>query len=255
MVSVLAPLFEPSISLYAEPCVGMGAVYLDLRARGFKGYALLADTNGAVRSFWEHVHDATKAAVLLAAIRDLEAWPLTSDGHRAMCKEAVDTSSAEYVARFLWITNVSFANNPAIYEKDHWRFEGTKLGGHPGPATWARIQRQTEKVIAGLRGTACTILPDGVPLLAGLPTNASAYVDPPYFDKRQYGSGVLNARTFLDAADACAASLVVLSEAVGEPETEGWEKYSKLVVDRVSQGTGAGGNREEVVFVRRRASR
>lgn len=57
MLVHLRPYFDPlTIRIYVEPFVGMGAVYLDLRARGYFGPAILSDSNALVCEFWRAVH-------------------------------------------------------------------------------------------------------------------------------------------------------------------------------------------------------
>lgn len=118
MLGRLRPFFDPrEIVHYVEPFVGMGAVYLDLRARGFSGRATLADSNSCVRDFWTIVHG--DAAPLVDASKQLSHWPTTEEGFWAMMAEPCE-DKAERTARFLWLTNFMYANLPPSYVEGKW---------------------------------------------------------------------------------------------------------------------------------------
>lgn len=249
----LRPLFPMDMPRYIEPFVGMGALYLDLRARGYRGPAVLADSNPCVAAFWEHVHCPQHGPALVEAATALSAEERSAERFYAMVEESVE--DIERVARFLWLTNYAFANVPKVYEGDHWsRQGGTKLTsaarwGKTFP--WDDCVKRLRAVVATCVTAPAVVLPEARDALNVAGRTDCIYADPPYRGQRGYrGSRPLG---YVEAVRGCEAGLIVLSES---PEVEaslpGWRADIGEVIARTSGGKGATGMRKEVVYIRDR---
>ena len=244
----LRPYFDPArIALYIEPFVGMGAMYLDLRSRGFRGAAALADSNATVADFWRAVHNPDGAAALIRACDALSSWPKTVEGFAEMKSASVD--GVDRVARFLWLTNYTFGNQPPLYRDGRWVGFSSKFGssakwGKTFP--WTSCVERLGRVVKALAGVVGVVRNDGLPLLR-YSDDASIYADPPYAgvapyvgDKPlDYITPILNAR----------CRELVLSEKTDlRPLPPGWACEEGALVERWSQGRGARGSRAEFLY-------
>lgn len=253
LLPVLRPYFDPyRISLYAEPFAGMGAVYLDLRARGYRGPAILAESNEYVRQFWQMAHGPSGVRLLREASL-LEKWPHTEDGFWRMMSEPCD--GAEMVARGLWLTNVMYANLPPTITEAGWvapRGSGTKLKSAAKwnkTFPWAPCVTRLDRVIRSLEGLPCDVFDDGIRALGELPVAATVFADPPYEDKAGYGKG--NGRAYVSAVFSTCASNVVFTECASFDTPIGWRVESTEVVARqAGPFNGARGKRREWLYVK-----
>lgn len=247
----IRPYLNPEkIQLYVEPFVGMGAVYLDLRARGYKGPAILADANPDVAEFWKIVHEADGGQQLIEACRALDLHPKTVDGFKEIKGASVE-DRIERVARFLWLTNFSFANDPPIYLGNGWKIHWTKLASS---AKWGRTYswldcvKRLKAVVSVLRGMPCRVKGDGLPLLAELPGWATVFADPPYAGLTGYVPN--QADDFITPILTTPAQSVLLVESIDLAGSlpPGWSADLGDVVARVSNAKGAQGRRKEWLY-------
>jgi site-specific DNA-adenine methylase len=223
-------------------------MYLDLRARGFDGPAVLADSHPQVSSFWRLIHGDPDA--LLSRMDDLGRTPATAERYYSMlCERSPDP--VEVTARFLWLTNYAFGNAPNVY-RDGWSHTtGTKLTsaakwGKTFP--WADCVERARLAAAALDGAPVAVFDDAADALA-LTTDAShTYADPPYWQERAYSGS--EHRDYIALVES-ASGLIVLSESakVAHRLAE-WDMDEAEIVARMTGGEGAGGKRGEVVYVR-----
>lgn len=244
----LRPYFPVhEITRYVEPFAGMGALYLDLRASGYRGPAILADSHPQVAAFWRLLH--INPDPLIAACERLGTQPATADRYYAIIDEPVD-DVFELVARFLWLTNYAFGNSPNVY-RDGWsRTVGTKLVSaekwgktFPWPPCIKRLRSAAQTVT----GTPTLVYASAQELAALTVDTDHVYADPPYSGQRRYtgGSG--------DYVDLIASmrGRVVMSEGPSVAERlPGWVCDIGSVVARSSGGVGAVGKRSEVIYIR-----
>jgi DNA adenine methylase len=253
LLARLRPLLDPDMEHYVEPFVGMGAAYLDLRARGFGGHAVLADSNPQVRDFWLAAHG--HGDHLLAAVRELDDWPRDAEGYYAMQKAPWDDRMGR-VARFLWLTNFAFGNVPPAYVDGRWiNTSGTKLTsaakwGKTFP--WDACVRRLEAAVEALAGASVEVHRDAEAALARATEHSTVYCDPPYARHGQY-HGSRGDHTHVAAR--ANGRLVILSEAsdVATALGDGWTVDGEDVVARLSSGSGANGKRRELLYTRRAA--
>lgn len=242
------------IAVYVEPFVGMGAVYLDLRDRGYEGPAVLADINDPVRMFWSLVHDPASASLLMEHAVRLASWPATPDGYEQMKREPA--TGFEQVARFLWITNFAFGNTPPVYDGTRWRVGGTKLTSAARwgkKFAWTACVERLQKVIGSVAGRPVRVGSNGLLVLAGLHGEETVYADPPYRSLRGYTPG--DADSYVQAIAQARARKVLFSEQTDlSTELPGWAMDVGEVVARQSARTGAAGKRREVLYIKQRSS-
>lgn len=249
----LREVFDVSrIGHYVEPFVGMGANYLDLRARGYEGPAILADTNPQVRWFWRYVHGDCYA--LLDAVDALEEWPRTPEGYAAMLSDPVASGPAR-VARFLWITNYAFGNVPPAHNGEKWtNTTGTKLTsaekwGKTFP--WDKCVARLRSIVERLNDADAVVTNSADIAVSATRPDSWVYCDPPYAGTSGYHVATG------DHVDTTlrASGTVVLSEASDLSVRLGpeWVSTTGDVTARLSYQQGATGKRQELIYVRQPA--
>lgn len=242
-----------SIHRYVEPFVGMGAVYLDLRKRGYVGPALLADANEVVADFWRIVH--TRGRELVDAAEGLNAT-MDPDVYFAVLAEDEPDVIAR-CAKFLWITNYSYANVAPVYRGGGkgWSGSGCKLTsaakwGKTFP--WDRCVARLKTVCSALDGMDVEVL-DDVSEYVSRPGDV-VYADPPYFGRRGYAPAGNANREKTDYAPTVfgwRSRCVVLSETRELSVPDGWECSSGEVTARASRrhDKGSVGRRSEWLYI------
>lgn len=246
----LRPLLDPeSITLYAEPFAGMGAAYLDLRARGYRGPAILADSLEDVRRFWVAIHDATKAQALLEAARGLQGIPRTLASYKLLAESPV-SDEASRAARFLFLTQFGFGSKPARYvaSEGRWRTAGCGRVFGERVGRWEGVIERLETLAEGLVGQPTTIEADGIDLLSRLPETATVYADPPYSKTTSYEGGKVGIDYITPTLTTRAR--VILSESldIRDRLPEGWSYDTGHVARNVSDGGGSGTRQVEIIY-------
>lgn len=246
----LKPLFPiASMTHYVEPFVGMGALYLDLRGRGYRRPAVLADSHPQVADFWRLLHEDPDA--LVDAMRRVGEQPATAERYYAMLGEKT-CDRADLVGRFLWLTNYAFGNSPNVYDDGWSRTVGTKL---TSAAKWGKtfpwdacIDRAVVAA-AAVYGTDVIVLSDAADAVARTTAASHTFADPPYEKTRRYTG---TAGTGHIGTVSAARGFVALSESPGVAEQmHGWEMSTGDVVARMTgRGVGASGKRAEALFTR-----
>lgn len=257
MISRLRPLIDvDGMDMYIEPFVGMGAVYLDVRARGYKGWAKIADSHTDVFSYWMLVHHAPDA--LVDACRDLCNRPATAESFYAMKVESAD-DVVERTARFLWLLNFSFGNMPLRYVDGKWSSSGGAGGGGTKLTSaakwgktfpWSACVDRLEDVADLVGGTPTTIYEDGVKLLADATARDVVYADPPYVGTSGYTGSMVD--NYIDAVSRTDAYIVLSEGSDLAGRLDGWMMHDGDLVARASGGVGADGKRRELIYVRER---
>jgi DNA adenine methylase len=251
----LREFFPPSLGEYAEPFVGMGALYLDLRARGFRGRAVLADANPAVLAFWAAVHSESAGRKLLSACDSIAKCEVSRETFFLM-KGEDPSDEADLVARFLWMTNFAFANDPPWYRGEGcgWKTNGTKI---PNASKWGKrfpwigCVERIRLIAQRLKGMPVELLSDADDVLDGCASGVAAYCDPPYGGTWAYAPPG-RAPGFLGPITRCKASTLVLSEAsdLREALGGGWDALEGSTTARTSRNERLG-SRSEWIYVRR----
>ena len=249
LVARLRPLIPvESMSCYIEPFVGMGAVYLDVRAHGYSGWSKIADSHPQVRDYWMLLHHAPDA--LIQACTDLSDRARTAESYYAMKEELAD-EIVERTARFLWLLNFAFGNVPPIYTGAGWRGPGTKL---TSAAKWNKtfpwddcVERLRAAAVC-VAGSPTLVLDDGSALLAAATPQDFVYADPPYKGTAGYSGSVLS--DYVEAIKNTRASVVLSESSELAVELAGWVAHDGDVVARLSGGTGAEGKRREFIYTR-----
>lgn len=255
MLKSIRSYLDPSdISVYVEPFVGMGAVYLDLRDRGFRGHAVLADANQCVADFWRYVHSPVMGVELHEAAAALSAWPATPAGFSSMMAAAVQAGPGR-IARFLWLTNYSFSNSPPTYTDDGWKLPRgctTKLKSAAKwnkTFPWLPCVARLNTILDAVAGMRCDVLDDGLPLLCAATLTDTIYADPPYVSKAKYDG--VGERTALDYIEPVmsARGRVLLSEMELVPLPQGWSMEEVGLLSRVSgNNVGSAKTRTERLY-------
>jgi site-specific DNA-adenine methylase len=249
----LRPLLPvDQIGSYIEPFVGMGACYLDLRARGFTGPAVLADANPCVADFWRILH-SDQADRLVVEAKLLPQTPTAEDYRSVIAAPEPDT--IRRVVKFLWITNYAFGNDPPSYVDGRWHATGTKLTsaakwGQTFP--WEKCVTRLMQLCSHLKGAPVVVVDDFKDALALAGPDSFIYADPPYRNTTKYTRGAQEALTdFVAPLVAVGDNYpTLLSEATDvSAELPGWEADLDTIVARVSEGSGAAGHRSEYIFV------
>lgn len=243
------------IERYVEPFVGMGAVYLDLRSRGYGGPAVLADSNRCVADFWRFVHGVEGAALVESASRisatsDPEAY------YAAMRQDEDDP--VRRVARFLWLTNYAYANVAPTYRGGGmgWVGSGCKLTSAAKwnkTFPWLKCVERLRFAVHALQGCPCKVHDDVSEVVLG--EADSVYADPPYLGRRGYRSNGDANREHVDHADAIfgwPSQHIIYSETRLLSLPAGWQEASMVVTARASRNRdpGAVGRRQERVYYR-----
>lgn len=226
----------------------MGAVYLDVRARGYKGWAKLADSHPQVRDFWLLVHQSPD--VLIEAADMLKAWPSTADGYYAMKEQRVD-EFVERVARFLWMTNIAYGNVPVLYTGSSWKGPGTKMTSAAKwnkTFPWKDCVERLKTVGELVQGQMTLITDDGIRLLQEVGMTDQVYADPPYRGQSGYDGSVHS--DYINAIASSSGSVVLSESSEVAHELSGWDIFDGSVTARMSSGVGATGKRREVIYVR-----
>lgn len=232
-------------SVYIEPFVGMGAVYLQLRNEGYCGPAILADAHPCVAEFWRILH-SPEAQDLLEACRALHAVQTAAEFY-AIAKMPAPTSRIERVAMFLWIVNYSFGNRPPGLAGNKWILQGCKLGGTQ-MARWETILTRIEYLVMRARAwDRVVIYSDAIAAISNASKGGAIYADPPYYGTSKYQNECRAMMTTLEAAPG----VVLLSEMSTFPCA--WPSEPVKLVACLSQGKGANGDREERIFIKPRS--
>lgn len=244
----LRPYFPVAdITRYVEPFTGMGALYLDLRGRGYGGPAILADAHPQVAGFWRMLH--ADPDPLIRAAERLGDTPATTERYYAIIAEPVD-DPVERVARFLWLTNYAFGNSPNVY-RDGWsRTVGTKLvsaekWGKTFP--WGDCVKRLHVAANTVAGTSALVYDDAALALADTTDSDHVYADPPYSGQRRYTGG---GGDFVKLVATARGHLVLSEGPKVADHLPGWICDIGTVVARSSGGVGAVGKRSEVIYVR-----
>lgn len=255
LLPVIRPFLEPQlIQRYVEPFTGMGAVYLDLRARGYRGPALLADSNRCVGDLWRLLHDGGMSAQLIEAASSLQPTTDVRVYSDTLCKDEEDP--IRRVALFLWLTNYAYAGVAPLYrgEGRGWVGSGCKLAGCQ---KWGRAfswEKCVERLVAAARlleGLPCMVYDSAQDVPVG--PEDTVYADPPYLGTRGYGvKGKDNKeeRDFSPLICGWPAQQILYSEArLLELE---WYRISTEVVARASKRTDKGsiGKRVEYIYMK-----
>jgi len=249
---VLRPVHE--IRRYVEPFVGMGAVYLDLRSRGYKGPAVLADANPCVADFWRFVHDERLGQDLIDAASALD--PTTDPDVYSELLRHDEPNTVKRVAKFLWITNYAYANVAPIYRGggNGWVGSGCKLTSAAKwnkTFPWDKCVMRLCQVAASLRNAPCIVL-DNADSLKIAPEDV-VYADPPYLGRRGYvskGNNNKEERDFAPLIFSWRPSQILYSESREIELPEGWDELSTEIVARASKSADAGavGKRKEHLY-------
>lgn len=251
LLTRLRPYFPADgIERYFEPFVGMGANYLDLRGRGYRGPAVLADSHPQVAAFWTMLH--VDPDPLIVACERLGETEATTDRYYNILSERVN-DPVELVARFLWLTNYAFGNSPNVYIDGWSRNNGTKLTsaakwGKTFP--WELCVERLRNAARVLAGTSTVVLDDAASALTMTTDNDHIYADPPYQGTWEYAD--LGTGDYIDMVNH-ARGFVVISE---RPDIAhrlvGWEREDGTMVARarMMSGKGAGKVRGEAIYVR-----
>lgn len=207
---------------YYEPYVGMGAVYLAARASGFRGLALLGDTNRGVTAFWKCVHDASLFERLLARMREACAWEQTNAAWYARADLPVPEDLAERAATWLWFQEGSFGGVPMGCDGQRWQPAGCALDSHARLRASGKLTSKHEfarniglvEQLRPLIAMPCGVL-EG-PFQEILPSDvgfgARVYADPPYENTGTYKAAQHNLTHVNHAATFAPTCRVVLSE-------------------------------------------
>ena len=254
----LLPFLRPYLPIedihrYVEPFVGMGAVYLDLRARGFNGPAILAERIEWIADFWRVTHNPKASQDLLLHAHVLEEWPPTEDGFWHMMENPCE--GIVRVCRGLWLTNYMFANLPPEYIGNKWiapRSSGTKL---KSAAKWGKkfrwdsCAKRLSQIVTQLHGTKCEVYDDGIELLKTLSDRDTAFCDPPYENKAKYISGSHNRVDYVGSVFRSGAERIILTEMSDTEPPDGWSVAKVSVLSRqAGPWNGSGSNRKEYVY-------
>jgi site-specific DNA-adenine methylase len=238
------------MNTYIEPFVGMGALYLDLRGRGFRGPVTLADSHPQVASFWRQLH--TDAAPLVAAAERLTNEPATADRFYNALDEHPD-NEAELVAWFLWLTNFSYGNHPNVYRGGWSHHHGTKLTSAAKwnkTFPWAACVDRLRSVARVVEGMPTTVVTDAAVALARATSDSYVYADPPYHRQRRY-SGSDEAVTYVDLIASALGTIVLSESPIIAERLSGWRREDGTITARMSGGDGATpGGRIESIYIR-----
>jgi len=234
-------------SVYIEPFVGMGAVYLQLRKEGYRGPAILADAHPCVAEFWRILH-SSEAQNLVEACRALHAVQTSAEFY-AIAKMPAPSSRIERVAMFLWIVNYSFGNRPPGIEGDKWILQGCKVGNDKAaPGAWEKVTQRISLVVGQVKlWDRVVILQEAIEAIGRSEISGAIYADPPYYGTSEYQNKCKAMMAALDAAPGA----VLLSEMSTFPCI--WPSEPVKLVARLSQGKGASGDREERIFIKPRS--
>lgn len=247
----LAPLFPVSeITRYEEPFVGMGALYLHLRANGYRGPAILCDAHPDVEAFWKIVHDPITSKNLLDYAEQLIPLKPTRDLFDQVRNRSCE--GIERVVHFLWLTNLSFANNPASYNGTKWETQGSKLSAIESGEKefpWRDCVERTRAIIATVCGAPTEVNSLAEPLLATTDGEAHIYADPPYEKTHRLGYGGGVGVDYCSAIVNARAQRIVYSEK-RTLDLPGWRVDSGEITQRASHGNGAEGKRTELLYIR-----
>ena len=251
LLSRLRPWFPVDNRPFAEPFVGMGALLLDMRARGWRGVALVADTNPEVRDFWDMVHDRTGNSLVAEAGRlfdRFEDGPKESDWWALL--EERPTSDEDRVARFLWLVNYAHANQSVRWTGNGWyrtRGTGTKLKSAAKWSKtfpWSACVKRLENVVAACNGLPVVVRDDAEEVLFG-----RVYADPPYLDRADYACGGGETFDWAQNVFSWKVEHIVLSETRELSPPPGWRIEVNEVVARSSASSGAIGKRTERLYL------
>lgn len=246
----LAPLFPvEAIERYEEPFVGMGALYLHLRANGYQGPAIICDAHPEVEAFWRAIHSPTASGELREYAKQLIPLKPTRELFDHIRNHPCD--GIERIVHFLWLTNLSFANNPAKYKNGKWETQGSKLAAIESGEKefpWRDCVARVESIANTVIGAPTEVRSLAEPLLVETDGGAHIYADPPYEKTHRLGYGG-------DGIDYC--SVIVKAKARRLVYSEkrildlpGWRVDAGETTQRASHGNGAEGKRVELLYIR-----
>ena len=227
----------------------MGAVYLAMRARGYWGSAVLADTNVGVREFWRMIH--REPHKLLRAAEALRP-ALTPDDYRQL---AADTPRDPHdaVARFLWLTNYAYGNTPPVWrEGPKWQsVSGTKLTSSdtrnqtfPWSDCLERLRELAERL--PLFSEQTHVVESWRTAAKLSHANTMNYLDPPYRDTDPTNYGDMPP-DLMEVVRAFKGEFVV-SESSEMAFPSWWSVRVCMVAGRQSHGTGRQDKRVERLY-------
>lgn len=179
--------------VYIEPFVGMGAVYLALRARGWKGQAILNDANPAVAAMWRCLHSAELGEALALALEERDAWPRTNAEHKRRAALSPPSHTVDLAADWIWLQEGSFSGKPVglvggKYTTHGCAFDhhtGIRLaGGSSNKHDLTRNARLVRKAASVLATMPCEVSCESARSLPSL--NGCWYLDPPYVGTTSY---------------------------------------------------------------------
>ncbi len=223
----------------------MGAVYLDLRSRGYVGPAILADSNRCIADFWRMVHNERLGPSLLEGARSLESITDATLYYEQLHQDEPDLILR--VAKFLWLTNYSYANVAPIYRGNGtgWIGSGCKLTSAEKwnkIFPWKKCVDRLSLVIASLRHLPCEIL-DSAESIQVNPDDV-VYADPPYLGRRGYshrGKNNKEVRDFAPLIFGWKAKQILYSESRTMVLPPGWREEKDVeVIARASRSKDAG---------------
>jgi site-specific DNA-adenine methylase len=251
----IRPLLPSEILRYVEPFVGMGAVYLDLRARGYVGDAMLADNNRCVADLWRILHGCD-GDQLVCEVAKLDPTADAEVYYAALRQDEKDR--VKRVARFLWITNYAYANVAPIYRGrgNGWVGSGCKLTSAAKwnkTFPWGKCVDRLVAVRRLLKGKRCVVLDDAQDV--EIEPGDVVYADPPYFGRRGYTNKGQDNKEETDYAPMILgwpARCIVYSETRSLELVDGWSEIAVQVTARASrcQDAGAVGIRRERIYFR-----
>lgn len=180
--------------IYIEPFVGMGAVYLALRARGWKGQAILNDANPAIAAVWRCLHSAELGEALALALEKRDAWPRTNAEHKRRAALSPPSHTVDMAADWIWLQEGSFSGRPVglvggKYTTHGCAFDHDKAGREAGDFRRAThsVRQIADKVRKACRVLASLPCEVSCESARGLPSlNGCWYLDPPYVGTTSY---------------------------------------------------------------------
>lgn len=179
--------------VYIEPFVGMGAVYLALRARGWKGKAILNDANPAVAAVWRCLHSAELGEALALALEERDAWPRTNAEHKRRAALSPPSHTVDLAADWIWLQEGSFSGRPVGLVGGKYTTHGCAFDTHTGirlaggscnKHDLTRNARLVRKAASVLATMPCEVSCESARSLPSL--NGCWYLDPPYVGTASY---------------------------------------------------------------------
>lgn len=224
----MAPVILPLLDLgarpaYYEPYVGMGAVYLAVRASGWSGVAFLRDTNRGVTALWECLHDAKAHRGLVEALGRWSSHPRTDASWSDVVSQEVPSSPVERAATWVWLQDGAFGGVPVGCDGQRWMSSGCSFDYHAKMRVGGKSSGNTHDTSLLIKRTQdlwpltrmAAIVEEG-PFQSVTPQDvipgSVLYCDPPYENTRQYKGAEHNLQHVNHAASFASVAKIVLSE-------------------------------------------